>query len=91
MNFELIFVECCLANDSLVVGASYIPPGSQIDLYRSILDTLDLLPDRLKNGNIVLTGDFNLPCITWDPNQTRVNYLSSINATNRVVMIADFI
>ncbi|KAL4119340.1 hypothetical protein QTP88_012158 [Uroleucon formosanum] len=43
----------------------YIPPSSPIELYTTHLNTIDFIVQKYLNHSFILTGDYNLPFISW--------------------------
>ena len=88
---EFICVKISLPDSSLYVTCSYIPPGSKIDVYNDHCRSLSFVCSLLSDcDKILVTGDFNLPLITWtrdcdsskflEPSSTSVPSLSVINS-----------
>ncbi|KAL4120326.1 hypothetical protein QTP88_013042 [Uroleucon formosanum] len=43
----------------------YMPPSSSIELYTTHLNTIDFIIQKYPNHSFILTGDYNLPFISW--------------------------
>ena len=64
---EIVWVEVQLKKStSLVIGSYYRAPSSDIQSIHDLTDSLENLPANVKNKNMVLGGDFNVPDIEWD-------------------------
>lgn len=61
-SIEQLFVKIFINSSSVVIGAVYIPPDSDLNVYishgESLLDIISL-----QDSNIVIVGDYNLPYI----------------------------
>lgn len=54
------------SNKSLIFIVSYIPPGSNLEMYEKHLDNLIFITNIVNDcDEIILLGDFNLPNISW--------------------------
>jgi len=49
----------------LLIGAVYIPPKSDINVYNSHTDTVNNLLTEYCNCKIIILGDYNLPGLHW--------------------------
>ncbi|KAE9521330.1 hypothetical protein AGLY_018273, partial [Aphis glycines] len=43
----------------------YIPPSSPVEHYNTHLNTIDFIVQKYPNHSLILTGDYNLPFISW--------------------------
>lgn len=64
-NIEQSYVLLSLDSLILLIGAVYIPPQSDIDVYNTHTDTVNNLLIQYYNSKIILLGDYNLPGIHW--------------------------
>jgi len=49
----------------LLIGAVYIPPKSDINVYNSHTDSVNNLLTEYCNSKIIILGDYNLPGLHW--------------------------
>jgi hypothetical protein len=67
---DLVAVEAVLGNKSLVICALYIPPGSKVDCYTTLLDFL-ISNNLFYNSDVIFLGDFNMPdYILWSQSKS---------------------
>jgi hypothetical protein len=64
-NVEQLFVRFSFNSLNIIICSVYIPPSSPIDLYTTHLNTIDFIVQKYPNHSLVLTGDYNLPFISW--------------------------
>lgn len=58
--------DSSVSSHNLHIGVVYLPPDRLIPTrMRILLDVLSNILDKHPNDNIILAGDFNLPCIQW--------------------------
>ena len=55
------------ANDFTIIGL-YRPPQTSMQHFRECLYSIKCFIRQCHAGNILLTGDFNLPCVDWSTN-----------------------
>ena len=68
-SIEVCTVEVCIENLILFVVAIYRPHSDSVENF--ISDLCDILNDRqLRNGNVILTGDFNVNLLDNSPTTT---------------------
>lgn len=79
-NIEQLFINLSLGSFTLVIGAVYIPPHSNVNTYNDHTNTVNNLLNQHSNANIILFGDYNLLCIQWSlVNNKIVPHLSQFN------------
>lgn len=66
-NLELICATFKIKSKRYILCTVYIPPGSSSDLYLKYSYIVDELISRYPTSTVLLTGDYNLPNVTWDP------------------------
>jgi hypothetical protein len=67
---DLVAVEAVLGNKSLVICALYIPPGSKVDCYTTLLDFL-ISNNLFYDSDVIFLGDFNMPdYILWSQSKS---------------------
>jgi hypothetical protein len=67
---DLVAVEAILGNKSLVICALYIPPGSKVDCYTTLLDFL-ISKNLFYDSDVIFLGDFNMPdYILWSQSKS---------------------
>lgn len=66
-NFDVLFVKFRIKTKKYVVSTVYIPSGSGNSVYLEYTDLLDDVINQHPDHTFILSGDFNLPSITWDP------------------------
>lgn len=64
-NIEQLYVKLSIGSLILLIGAVYIPPQSDINVYNSHTDTVNNLLIQYCNSKIILLGDYNLPGLQW--------------------------
>lgn len=65
-----------------LICAVYIPPAAVDDTYLTFLDSLSILCDDPHIDKIILTGDFNLPLISWVKKPSHMEYATNNKLTN---------
>lgn len=60
-NTESIWCKLKISGQAIAVGAIYRPPNETSDVFTDI--TNYILDRKLHLGKLILTGDFNAPCI----------------------------
>ena len=68
MIFEQLFVIIKHNNCSTIVGAVYIPPTYDINIYQDHIMYMEDLTNYYKNCNFIIMGDFNLAEVSWSNN-----------------------
>ena len=61
-------VICCVEKSNTILASVYRPPNASFSTFSAVLDFIQSFIDPLlesKHYDVVLTGDFNLPNITW--------------------------
>lgn len=64
-SVETVFVRIEIKKKYLIIGSSYIPPRSSLELYQSYVNLIDFVLDKYPVSTILLTGDFNFPFLNW--------------------------
>lgn len=65
-DIEFVAVKIKLRNKSLFIACSYIPPGSNADIYIKHMSAMKKAFSNTKTSDLVIfIGDFNLSSITW--------------------------
>ena len=83
---ELLWVDFSLAHSNLLVGVYYNPPGSDCGSLNQLRGSLATVPS---SSQVVLCGDFNLPCINRDSGSP-IPSINSRNATLMCDIVNDF-
>ncbi len=63
VNVEAISIELSLSPKNRYLPCIYVPPNSDNDYYRSLLDHVN--SQCLENSDVLVVGDFNAPDINW--------------------------
>jgi hypothetical protein len=58
-NIEQLFVKLSIDSSVLLIGAIYIPPNFNINIYNDHTDTVNSLLCNYNNVKIIILGDFN--------------------------------
>ncbi|KAI5712487.1 hypothetical protein M8J75_008683 [Diaphorina citri] len=66
-NLEILAVRFKIKSRKFVVSTVYIQPDSPSEEYLKYSYVLDEIMRKFSDSNIIFTGDYNLPNITWDP------------------------
>jgi len=64
-SVEQLFVRFSLNSLNIIICSVYISPSSPIELYTTHLNTIDFIVQKYPNHSFILTGDYNLPFISW--------------------------
>jgi len=64
-NIEQLFVKLTIGSTLFIIGAVYIPPHSNLNVYNNHTDIINNLLCQYSNSKIILLGDYNLPAIQW--------------------------
>jgi len=64
-DVEQLFIKLSLGSFLLLIGAVYIPPKSDMNVYNSHTDTVNNLLTEYCNSKIIILGDYNLPGLHW--------------------------
>lgn len=64
-KIEQLYVKLSIGSLILLIGAVYIPPQSDINVYNSHTDIVNNLLCLYCNSKIILLGDYNLPGVQW--------------------------
>ncbi|XP_067625215.1 uncharacterized protein side-II [Eurosta solidaginis] len=79
-------------NGCLFLIASYIPPGSNVDLYKAHVDNVTSLAlDNLGDNHLCVLGDFNLSNIIWNGDSANSNLLANNITTHHESYFIDSI
>lgn len=81
LNVEQIFVNFSIGTSSYLVGGVYIPPLSSIQIYESYASSVNNLINKYINHTIIICGDYNLPEIIWNNDESGLLY--SYSSTSR--------
>lgn len=87
LNVEQIFDNFSLGTSSYLVGGVYIPPLSSIQMYESRVSSVNNLINQYTNHTIINCGDYNLPEINWNIDDSGLLY--SYSSTTRVSCIPE--
>lgn len=78
-SVEFIAVKICIKNKSLFISCSYIPPGSNADLYALHVSAIKSAFFSAKASDLLMVlGDFNLPTISWNKSSSICNSLTPV-------------
>lgn len=80
-GIEQLFVKISHNQHKILLGTTYIPPASSLDAYLTIADNYEQLKTKYKEHSLILTGDFNLPKISWNNNPEVTTHHSMEGAT----------
>jgi len=64
-SVEQLFIQISEKSLSLVIGAVYIPPASDINVYDIHFNAIDVLLNNNCHSKFLIFGDYNLPKISW--------------------------
>jgi hypothetical protein len=64
-SVKQLFIRISDKCSSLVIGAVYIPPASDINVYDIHFNTVDFLLNINCSSKLLIFGDYNLPNINW--------------------------
>lgn len=64
-KFEQLFVTISQGNLNFVIGAVYIPPRSNQEVYLEHTQIVEQLQVSLPNHQFIICGDYNLPEAIW--------------------------
>ncbi|KAF0713286.1 putative RNA-directed DNA polymerase, partial [Aphis craccivora] len=64
-SVEQLFIQISEKSLSLVIGAVYIPPASDINVYDTNFNAIDVLLNNNCHSKFLIFGDYNLPNISW--------------------------
>lgn len=84
-NLEQVFVSVTMEKSILIFGCVYLPPRSSTIVYEQYCLTVDFVLQQYRYNAVILTGDFNLPNVTW------VNDLDGTRAAGMVTCQAECI
>jgi len=62
---EQVFVDIHIRHKHLVIGAVYIPPSSDINIYNAHCNAVESIFLMSPNSDILIIGDYNLPNMRW--------------------------
>jgi len=64
-SVEQLFIQISEKSLSLVIGAVYIPPAFDINVYDIHFNAIDILLNNNCHSKFLIFGDYNLPNINW--------------------------
>lgn len=67
-NIEQLFVSISIGKIKLILGAVYIPPSSNLDLFDNHIQSVEYLQTKYTDHEFIIAGDFNLPSAHIDIN-----------------------
>jgi len=62
---EQTFISINIGHKHIIVGAVYIPPLSDVDVYTAHCNSIENILSVSPNADILIIGDYNLPNIHW--------------------------
>lgn len=65
LSFEHVFVTLECGNETFLLGCTYIPPSSHLDIYVEHCAVVEDLRVRYNSHQFVLLGDYNLTRAAW--------------------------
>lgn len=65
LSFDHVFVSVDLPGDKLLLGCTYIPPDSSLDVYLEHCNVVEQLRNNLPDSRFFLAGDYNLKTARW--------------------------
>ena len=65
-SVEQVFVRMDIGRSSLIFGAVYVPPASEMDIYVRHSSTVETVCASHPSSKLVLFGDYNLPDARWN-------------------------
>jgi Endonuclease/Exonuclease/phosphatase family. len=89
-SLEILFVLVNIKSKDVVISTVYLPPNSIYGNYQEYTDTLDTIIRKHKGAVLMLTGDFNLPNITWDPNTLEPHVMITNPITDTLINAISF-
>jgi len=88
LSCEQIFVKLSCQSRNILIGATYIPPSSESDIYHHHVNMVDELSSKYEISDIILLGDYNLPKVNWCNYDSFTESLS-VTCYNQSNLIAD--
>jgi len=81
---EQIFINIHIGHKHVIVGAVYIPPSSDADVYAAHCNYFENIFSMSPNTDILIIGDYNLPNVRWfnDTNGSLQYTLGSVCSNN---------
>lgn len=64
-NVEQIFIKFSFCCKNFIIGGVYIPPASDLHFYVNHTTTVDYILENLKNHEMIICGDYNIPAAIW--------------------------
>jgi len=64
-SVEQLFIQISEKSLFLVIGADYIPPASDVNVYDIHFNAIDVLLNNNCHSKFLIFGDYNLPNINW--------------------------
>ena len=71
----------------LLVGVFYRPPNDKGDAIDHLGESLTRLGEKINSHNVILTGDFNLPNISWNDHTVRNG--SNTRVANKLITLVE--
>lgn len=65
LSFDHVFVSLELCGVTYILGCTYIPPASSLDVYLEHCHTVELLHAAYRDAHFFLAGDYNLTSAVW--------------------------
>ena len=89
-NCEILWTETNMKGcRPLIVGVFYRPPDDDGDAIEKLGQSLAHLGDKINSHNVVLTGDFNIPNVTWDDHVVKPRSGYSTKAAEMLVALVE--
>lgn len=86
---DLLFVSVQLETESLLLGCTYIPPSSSVDLYTSYCDAVERVCSDFAD-KVYLVGDYNLNSATWSEDDEGAMIVSCPLSSPAVIVCESF-
>mgnify|MGYP005984935793 CR=1 FL=1 len=82
---EEIWISVCVGDSNIILGACYIPPGSDSTIYSDHVNLTNSIVNENPDHIICVIGDYNLPNLQWCPYNSDIQnegyYAQKINST----------
>ena len=60
-----------------IIAGIYRPPNSPVSSFRSCMETVKNFTKEFESSDVLLMGDFNLPCYNWKTDSIKPGYLQT--------------
>ncbi len=87
---EELWVNISCNDENLILCAIYLPPNSSPEVYNEHCSFLESISQEYADTRICVIGDFNLPNISWVPNEDCVGLSPVCSNDLREQMVSDY-